>query len=354
MADDRRCSAVQTLVGRHLGTFRENSVVRGSAFPRTARLVAVADASQVVRLVHAESGRTIARLESPESPDISAATFSSDGSRLVLVTEQKPPVHVWDIRSVRRSLVALGLDWETPAYSDQEAIAPPAPPLAPPHIDLGPLARDIEHLSDSPETVIERHTPRLTNNPSDAEAYHHRGHALSQLLRLREAIDDLTVAVRLRPDDAHLRETLALLCNNSAWELVTGPRAARDAERAVTLARRAVELAPNEFSYLNTLGVCQYRACQYAQATATLEQSLAAGAGAVDAFDLFFLAMAHHRRGDREQARICFDRAVRWLREQKSLPDQYIKELAEFRTEAKAVLNSLAGELPADPFAAPR
>ena len=326
----------------------------GLCFSPDSRLVAVADAGQVVRLVHVESGRTIARLEGPESPDITSATFSSDGCRLVLVTEHKPAVHVWDLRSVRRSLVALGLDWDTPAYSDHDAAAPSVAPVPPPRVDLGPLARDIEHLSDTPETVIERHTARLKNSPNDAEAYHHRGHALSQLRRLPEAIDDLTVAVRLRPDDAHLRETLALLYNNIAWELVTGPRAARDAERAVTLARRAVDLAPNEFSYLNTLGVCQYRACQYAQATATLERSLAAGGGDFDAFDLFFLAMAHQRQGSREQARICFDRAVRWLREQQNLPDQYIKELTHFRTEAESVLTASAGELPSDAFAPPR
>ncbi len=76
----------------------------------------------------------------------------------MLVTEHKPAVHVWDLRAVRRGLVALGLDWDAPGYSDHDAAAPSVAPLPPPHVDLGPLARDIEHLSDTPEMVIDRHT----------------------------------------------------------------------------------------------------------------------------------------------------------------------------------------------------
>ena len=54
--------------------------------------------------------------------------------------------------------------------------------------------------------------------------------------------------------------------------------------------------------FLNTLGVVQYRAGRNAEAVTSLEASLAAGHGQSDAFDLFFLAMAHHRLGHREEA----------------------------------------------------
>ena len=42
---------------------------------------------------------------------------------------------------------------------------------------------------------------------------------------------------------------------------------------------------------------------------------------------------------------------MRWLGEQKSLTEQYAKELAAFRAEAEAVLAGPAGELPDDVFA---
>ena len=155
-------------------------------------------------------------------------------------------------------------------------------------------------------------------------------------------------------DQPAIRERLGMCCNNRAWELAAGPESTRDPGRALPLARRAVELTPAQNIYLNTLGVAQYRVGQHAEAIGTLERSLAAGGGQTDAFDLFFLAMAHHRLGHREQARAAYDRAVRWLGEQKSLTEQYAKELAAFRTEAEAVLAGPAGELPDDVFGPPR
>ncbi len=56
------------------------------------------DASKIIRLVEVETGRVIARLESPDPVDVEWATFSPDGSRLVLVPEHDPAVYVWDLR----------------------------------------------------------------------------------------------------------------------------------------------------------------------------------------------------------------------------------------------------------------
>ncbi len=139
--------------------------------------------------------------------------------------------------------------------------------------------------------------------------------------------------------------------NGAAWEFATGPIRKRDPERAVALARRAVALAPGQQLTLNTLGVSLYRAGQYAEAIAVLEQSLVAGKGEFDAFDLFFLTMAHQKLGDADLARACFDRAVRWWGEHKNLPAQYVRELLSFRAEAEGVLAGAHGELPADVFA---
>ncbi len=126
--------------------------------------------------------------------------------------------------------------------------------------------------------------------------------------------------------------------NSRAWLLATGPKPERDAVLAARMAALAVALKPGNQFNLNTLGVALYRAGKFSEAITTFEKSLAAGKGESDAFDLFFLAMAHQRLGHGPDARACFDRAVRWLGEQKGLTEQQVKELAAFRAEADVVL----------------
>jgi Flp pilus assembly protein TadD len=145
---------------------------------------------------------------------------------------------------------------------------------------------------------------------------------------------------------------LARYFNNFAWGLATTPESTRDPQRALSLARRAVELTPDRAIYNNTLGVSQYRAGQFVEAIATLEKSLAAGKGEFDAFDLFFLAMAHHRLGHAVQARACFDPAVQWRRNHPNPPQPtWNEELDAFQAEARALLDGPPIDLPAAVFA---
>ena len=140
--------------------------------------------------------------------------------------------------------------------------------------------------------------------------------------------------------------------NNLAWRMATGPAALRDPEQALVLARKAVALAPGTAIYLNTLGVAQYRAEQFAEAITTLEKSLAAGKGQSDAFDLFFLAMARHKLGQIDRARANLDRALRWRREHPNPAGPgWSQELNMFQAEAEELLNAALPPLPADPFA---
>ena len=118
------------------------------------------------------------------------------------------------------------------------------------------------------------------------------------------------------------------------------------------LARRAVELGPNKAYFVNTLGITLYRAGQYAEAIATLEQFLAVPRGGHGGFELFYLAMAHHKHGEREQARACLDRANGWVKSQGGPGEHWTRWMAELRTESEAVLAGPAGK-PRDNGAAP-
>jgi WD40 repeat protein len=110
----------------------------GLCFSPDSRLVALWDENRIIRLVETETGRIIAQLESPDSSLLLWATFSPDGSRLVLVPTKTPGVHVWDLRMIRKRLAAFGLDWDAPAYLDEDPAAASLPPLPPIQIDLGP------------------------------------------------------------------------------------------------------------------------------------------------------------------------------------------------------------------------
>ena len=359
----------------------------GFGFSPDGRYLLVLDSKRVLHLVEPETGRTVARLESPDLCGVMSATFSPDGSRLAVVTNDGPAVHVWDLRAIRKRLADMGLDWEAPPYPEADPADPSAPPLPPLRAEIHPPGHPGEPGGPTPDELVALHTGRIGKDPKDADAYHQRGHALTRLKRHAEALEDFNRAIRLRPGDMHLRavrgaihgelhryepaiadleaalaenadqpavrESLALCCNDRAWELATGPDSTRDAAAALLLARRALELLPNKTTYLNTLGVAEYRSGRYAESIATLERSLAAGGGRFDAFDLFFLAMAHHRLAHREAARGCFDRAVRWVAAQKDLSAGNAGELARFRAEAEKVLAGPFGELPDDVFAPP-
>ena len=80
----------------------------GGCFSPDGRLVVVQDASRVIRLVETETGRTLARLESPDLCSVGWPTFSPDGSRLVVTTNDGPAVHVWDLRAIRKPLADDG------------------------------------------------------------------------------------------------------------------------------------------------------------------------------------------------------------------------------------------------------
>jgi tetratricopeptide (TPR) repeat protein len=123
----------------------------------------------------------------------------------------------------------------------------------------------------------------------------------------------------------------------------------RDPERALSLARRAVELDPAEVSCVNTLGVALYRAGRYAEAITRQEKCLASSTGGTDAYDLLFLAMARYEIGEKFQARADFDRALTWRRDHPNLPPDSSRELDSFQARARAVLEDELG-LPADVF----
>jgi len=133
--------------------------------------------------------------------------------------------------------------------------------------------------------------------------------------------------------------------NSEAWRLATGPALERDPEVARALARRAVDALPQRPHYHNTLGVALYRVGHYREARDRFRESLRRGAGPLESYDRYFLALCHRRLGEPARAWAEFLRGVAWdgLHRYHLTPDQRA-ELAGFLAEA---LSGLIRPVPA-------
>jgi WD40 repeat protein/serine/threonine protein kinase/tetratricopeptide (TPR) repeat protein len=185
--------------------------------------------------------------------------------------------------------------------------------------------------------AIRLHEQRLLRFPDQAygaseraAAYFEYARLLSGVGRVAEARDHFEKGLAIQPESSGA-------CNNLAWLLASSPDPAlADRGRAVELARKAVRLDPKSASHWNTLGTALYRAGNWPDAIEAFRKSNELGPKSALSFNGYFLAMAHHRRGESERARMWFDVAGRWHR--RAAPAD--PELKLFRAEAANMLGS--------------
>jgi tetratricopeptide (TPR) repeat protein len=205
-------------------------------------------------------------------------------------------VHIWDLRAIRTRLKDMNLDWDWTEF----------PPAA-----AGDRAAEAVTVEVLPGVDVQT--------------------ALSREQRARRAIERGRRAVQANPDSAQA-------CNNLAWAYLTAPVPLRDVEAALLLAEKAVRLAAENPDYRNTLGVAYYRAGRYREAVDVLRPNLERQRDRMLAFDLYFLAMSHHRLGETSRARDYHDWAVRWVQMQRELYRGLLEELTAFRAESEQLL----------------
>jgi serine/threonine protein kinase/WD40 repeat protein len=340
------------------------------AFSSDRRTLALNDVPGQVRLVETGTDREVARLTGPEPLWYDPACFSPDGTRLIAVSRDRRGIYVWDLRSIRRQLREMGLDWEWPEFP----LAPPPGRRPEVRVDPGSL-RPFADFPD-PRQAVAVYSISLAHLPLNPEAYRQRGFAYSRLGQWRQATADCTMFLALSPANdrrraevlfrrsncsrllkesaAELLDLLALAplnlesvpwpeavagrCNDVAWNLAGAPEKDRQPDKALTLARKAVALDPDNGAYRNTLGVAYYRLGRWSDAVAALEANTEQDADGA-ASDHYFLAMSWHHKGDNARARDHFNRAVRWYEENEGrFSATQRAELQAFRAEAEALL----------------
>jgi WD40 repeat protein/Flp pilus assembly protein TadD len=302
------------------------------AFTPDGRAAAVLNSpSRAIQLIDPATGNEFATLESPDVQPINWTCFSHDASKLAAACSTDI-IQVWDLRLIRSQLREIGLDWNPPLSAPGEVIDMSQP------FDVRVIYGDApgpEALSEAAaRSRVQQFTKAIEQNPNDTEAYRHRATAFTQLKDYPAAITDYERALALKPPP----DTAARASNSLAWLCVTGPGELRDAQKALTLAQRAVELRPRKWEYLNTLGVVHFRLGQYERAIDTLRQAIECSEKGTTAFDLFFLAMSYHQLGRSSEAKQSFDRAINWWNAQSSMPPDWTDELQVFRSEAEAIL----------------
>jgi hypothetical protein len=297
---------------------------------------------------------------------VRAAAFSPDGSRLVVTTPDGPAVHVWDLRAIRRHLAGMGLDWNAPAYSDDDPAAPSAPPLPPVRMIL----RD-DLIAEAAALVGRGRWDEAA--ATWALAFATEGPDLPPLCFegavMRLAVGD---AAGYRSACRRLLDVLGRTgepdwLEFAAHALVLAPEGSAEAAQALRLAERRASLLPGDWSG-HVVGLALYRAGRYVESDARLRANLDRYPGwSCEVLDWLVLAMADRRLGRPAEARRWLERAERWvatrLHDRPGGLERAVPEGWKWRDgvllhlllrEARALIGAGPPDLPDDVFADPR
>jgi tetratricopeptide (TPR) repeat protein len=178
-------------------------------------------------------------------------------------------------------------------------------------------------------------------------AWYLRGSAHASLGRWDKASDDLAkagafqkvflsawsdyalVRLQLKDSDGYRKACARLLKKGSdiedrdalafiVWTCCIAPDAGANLERVVQALEKAKQKGSSEdrYPYLPALGAGLYRAGKFEAAVKRLDEAMGSRKQPVPS-TWFFLAMAHHRLGNKDKAKKWFDKASTWIKQQR-------------------------------------
>jgi tetratricopeptide (TPR) repeat protein len=169
-------------------------------------------------------------------------------------------------------------------------------------------------------------------------AYHKRAWNHVRLGEFEKAKTDFQKGFAVDPGFANYRNRGASYYHNLARAYVLGPADFRSTEKALPLARKALELGSNPI-YFNTLGVVYYRLGQFERATEFLEKNAKTDDALATTWNWLCLAMSFQRLGQTNKAEGYYARATAWASQNApSLRPLDREDLEDFRAEAEAAL----------------
>jgi dipeptidyl aminopeptidase/acylaminoacyl peptidase len=322
---------IHTFEGAFQGAFSPSRIVFS---PDGTRLAAPAS-NRMIKLWDVRTGRLIRSFAGNTAPVVGLA-FTPDGRRLAS-TSMDGTVKLWDVETGQEALMLRGHI----SAGMSVAFNPDGTRLATADVDCKLNLWDARPWT--PEAAIEREALGLLNS------------LFAKPLRKADVIDYLKSSPTIRPlarqlalslVDRYHEETNPETYHRASWAVVRQPYLNAFQYRfALVQAEHACRLAPVRQEYRTGLGAALYRSGRYREAIETLEKADRLDNGSPEV--LAFLAMAHHRLGQQEQARTVLARLLKILDRTRGTKDADSLNLVH---EAEALI-SIAPALPADPFA---
>jgi WD40 repeat protein/tRNA A-37 threonylcarbamoyl transferase component Bud32 len=320
-------------------------VVAPLVFSPEGQRLALASAAPGVTVWDIRTGQEVLTLSGLPGP-ITSMTFSPDGKRLVVGTGSRVQVHDADTGQEMLIPEVLGLSSGGTVFNDIAFSADGfrwalvRPQEANVQVwDLRPL---------TPELAVEREALGLVKYLADEKP-------LAQAEVRARIAADRTISAAVREKALAFAQSYpgnGYRLNEASWRLVKSPKETAEKYRqALEWAQAACRIDPGNGTYLSTLGSAQYRAGRYAEALETLTRSekLLAAQWELEGShpaDLAFLAMTHHRLGQKEKAEATLARS----RETLKLPDYRIERGGEnyvyhaLLREAESLIEGQAAE----------
>jgi WD40 repeat protein/serine/threonine protein kinase len=294
--------------GRETLTLRgHTNTVWGVAFSPDGRRIVSGSWDQTIKVWDAATGQEVLTLRGHSENSVFGLAFSPDGRRLASVGDA---VKVWDATPltepirIHREATGLVSFLIGQGLSREEAAA-----------KIRGDATISESVRKEALDELARFSSALVEAKLEREANEAVANLFSRLLLRTAVLEKIRADPTVRDDfRARVMDVAKVwpedtrLLNETSWNLVkAGNNSSEVYRRGLSYAETAARLEPEDLNTLNTLGVAQYRNSKYEDAIATLSHSDKQRKQPEPA-DLAFLAMAQHRRGQKEQALVTLKR----------------------------------------------